>query len=157
MSKTPHVVGLCGSLGDGSHTRTALEVAPAADRVREADAVLSGTPMYHGSHSPPLEAALGYRGFDESEDTTVGLLAVSGGSFPITALDHRVVCRALDAWMLPYRVVVPNASETVENGELADPSVAERIRVLCERATEYANVDPDPACFVTEENVGALD
>jgi NAD(P)H-dependent FMN reductase len=193
MSEPPRVVALCGSLRDGSHTRTALDVALAAaadrgartdlidlrelhlpvydadagdagdvadltERVREADAVLLGTPMYHGSYSSPLKTALDYCGFDEFEDTTVGLLAVSGGSFPITALDHlRAVCRALDAWVLPTQAAVPNASEKVEDGELVDGSVSDRVGVLGERAVEYANIEPDPACFASEENVGALD
>jgi NAD(P)H-dependent FMN reductase len=193
MPQPPRVVALCGSLRDGSHTRTALEAALAAAegrgartelidlreldipvydadtgtvgdageltrRVREADAILLGTPMYHGSYSSPLKTALDYCGFDEFEDKTVGLLAVSGGSFPITALDHlRAVCRALDAWVLPYQAAVPNASEKIDDGELVDKSIAERVAVLGERAVEYANIEPDPACFASEENVGALD
>ncbi len=137
------------------------DVGDAADlkaRVREADAILLGTPMYHGSYSSPLKTALDYCGFDEFEDKTVGLLAVSGGSFPITALDHlRAVCRALDAWVLPYQAAVPNASSKVEDGEVVDPAIAERVAVLGERAVEYASIEPDPACFESEENVGALD
>jgi NAD(P)H-dependent FMN reductase len=70
-----------------------------AGLVREADAVLLGTPMYHGSYSGVLKNAVDYCGFDEFENTTVGLLAVAGGSFPVTALEHlRSVCRALNAW-----------------------------------------------------------
>jgi NAD(P)H-dependent FMN reductase len=193
MSEPPRVVALCGSLRDGSHTRTALDaaLAAAADRgartdlidlrdldlpvydaddedtgdvadltrrVREADAILLGTPMYHGSYSSPLKTALDYCGFDEFEDKTVGLLAVSGGSFPITALDHlRAVCRALDAWVLPYQAAVPNASKTIEDGEITDPTIAERVAVLGKRTVEYANIEPDPRCFESEENVGALD
>jgi NAD(P)H-dependent FMN reductase len=73
-------------------------------RVREADAVLLGTPMYHGSYSGVLKNALDHCGFDEFEGKTVGLLGVAGGAFPITALEHlRSVCRALDAWVLPIR------------------------------------------------------
>jgi NAD(P)H-dependent FMN reductase len=193
MSQPPRVVALCGSLRDGSHTRTALDAAlraagdrgadtelidlrtlrlPVYDadngtagdvpdltrRVRKGDAILLGTPMYHGSYSSPLKTALDYCGFDEFEDTTVGLLAVSGGSFPITALDHlRAVCRALDAWVLPHQAAVPNASEKISDGELVDASVADRVAMLGKRAVEYANIEPDPACFASEENVGALD
>jgi NAD(P)H-dependent FMN reductase len=127
-------------------------------RVSEGDAILLGTPMYHGSYASPLKTALDYCGFDEFEDKTVGLLAVSGGSFPITALDHlRAVCRALDAWVLPYQAAVPNASGKIDGGEITDPTIAERVAVLGERAVEYANIEPDPRCFESEENVGALD
>jgi NAD(P)H-dependent FMN reductase len=193
MPDRPRVVALCGSLRDGSHTRTALQraltaatergartelidlreldlpvydaddetVGDAPDlqrRVEAADAIILGTPMYHGSYSSPLKTALDYCGFDEFENKTVGLLAVAGGSFPITALDHlRAVCRALDAWVLPYQAAVPNASGTIEDGEIVDPGVEERVSVLGRRAVEYANIEPDPACFESEENVGAAD
>jgi len=63
-----------------------------------------GTPMYHGSYSSTLKTALDYCGFEEFEDKTVGLLAVAGGGFPVTALEHlRSVCRALNAWVIPIR------------------------------------------------------
>ena len=134
------------------------DVADLRRRIREADSILLATPMYHGSYASPLKTALDYCGFDEFEDKTVGLLAVSGGSFPITALDHlRSVCRALDAWVLPYQAAVPNASKKIDDGEITDPTIVDRVAVLGERAVEYANIEPDPQCFESEENVGALD
>jgi len=134
------------------------DVADLRRRIREADSILLGTPMYHGSYASPLKTALDYCGFDEFEDKTVGLLAVSGGSFPITALDHlRSVCRALDAWVLPYQAAVPNAPKKIDDGEITDPTIVDRVAVLGERAVEYANIEPDPQCFESEENVGALD
>jgi NAD(P)H-dependent FMN reductase len=193
MPDGPHVVALCGSLREKSHTRTALERAldaaenrgattglidlreldlPVYDaddgevgdapeltrRVRAADAIVLGTPMYHGSYSSPLKTALDYCGFDEFENRTVGLMAVAGGSFPITALDHlRSVCRALDAWVLPYQAAVPNASSKIEDGEFVDSGIEERVAVLGRRTVEYATIEPDPPCFESEENVGAAD
>lgn len=89
--------------------------------VREADAVLLGTPVYHGSYSAPLKNALDYCGFDEFEDTTVGLLAVAGGAFPVSALDHlRTVCRAVNAWVLPHQAAIPNVYNQVEDGNITD-------------------------------------
>ncbi|MHB9286069.1 NADPH-dependent FMN reductase [Halobacteriales archaeon Cl-PHB] len=193
MTDSPHVVALCGSLRDGSHTRTALEHAlDAADaagartdlvdlrdldlpvfdaddreagdadelteRVREADAIVLGTPMYHGSYASPLKTALDYCGFDEFEHKTVGLLAVAGGSFPITALDHlRSVCRSLDAWVLPYQAAVPNASSRFEDGEFVDEDLADRVALLGTRVVEYASITPDPPALESTENVGADD
>jgi len=131
------------------------DAAELARRVRDADAVLLATPMYHGSYSSPLKAALDYCGFDEFEEKTVGLLAVSGGSFPITALDHlRSVLRALDAWVLPYQAAVPNASRHVEDGELTDTSLEDRVATLGDRVVQYANIEPDPRTFESEQNVG---
>ncbi len=127
-------------------------------RIREADAIILGTPMYHGSYSSPLKTALDYCGFDEFEHETVGLLAIAGGSFPITALDHlRSVCRALDAWVLPYQAAVPNASSRFEDGEFTDEDLADRVALLGTRVVEYASIEPDPPCLESTENVGADD
>ena len=124
--------------------------------VRRADAVLLGTPMYHGSYSSVLKTALDYCGFDEFEDKTVGLLAVSGGGFPITALEHlRSVCRALSAWVLPHQAAVPNSHDAVADGDLADERVADRVATLGVRAVEYADIQPDPQTFEGEANRGA--
>jgi NAD(P)H-dependent FMN reductase len=126
--------------------------------VRDADALILGTPMYHGSYASPLKIAIDYCGFDEFENKTVGLLGIAGGSFPITALDHlRAVCRALDAWVLPHQAAVPRASGKFEDGEFVDADLAERVAVLGERVVEYADISPDPACFESAENVGAGD
>ncbi|WP_336037993.1 NADPH-dependent FMN reductase [Halobacterium yunchengense] len=127
-----------------------------ARRVRRADAVLLATPMYHGSYSSPLKTALDYCGFDEFENKTVGLLAVSGGSFPITALEHlRSVLRALDAWVLPHQAAVPNASSRVADGELVDEDIEDRVATLGDRVVQYANIEPDPGSFESEQNTGA--
>ncbi|MFB6299867.1 MAG: NADPH-dependent FMN reductase [Halobacteriales archaeon] len=188
---SPHVVAICGSLRDKSHTRVALNRAleaaedaggtaelidlrtfelpifdadddDAADateltqRVRDGDAILLGTPMYHGSYSSPLKTALDYCGFDEFEHKTVGLLGVAGGSFPITALDHlRSVCRALDAWVLPYQAAVPNASSRIEDGAFVDESIEERVATLGRRTVQFANIGTDPSSFESDQNVGA--
>ena len=125
-------------------------------RLRESDAVILASPMYHGSYASPLKNALDYCGFDEFEGTTVGLLGIAGGSFPITALEHlRSVGRALDAWVIPHQAAVPNASSHFEDGELTDERIAERVATLGRRAVQYANIEPDPHSFESEENVGA--
>lgn len=190
---SPHVVGICGSLRDGSYTRLGIERAleSAADHgasttlvdlreydlpvfdadardvgdaerlrreLQAADSILLGTPMYHGSYAAPLKNALDYCGFDEFEDTTVGLLAVAGGSFPTGALDHlRGVCRSLNAWVLPHQAAIPSARNQFEDGELIDEKLAQRVDVLGRRAVEYANIQPEPPSIESEQNVGADD
>ena len=193
MADRPHVVGVCGSLRDGSYTRIGLRRAldaagdagastdlidlrefdlPAFDaddrevgdadelgrRLRAADSILLGTPMYHGSYSSPLKTALDYCGFDEFEDKTVGLLAASGGSFPVTALEHlRSVCRSLNAWVIPYQAAIPNARDRIEDGEFVDGSIAERVETLGVRAVQFAGVGHDPSSFEGLQNVGATE
>ncbi|EMA47274.1 NADPH-dependent FMN reductase [Halococcus saccharolyticus] len=127
-------------------------------RIRRADSVLLGTPSYHGSYSSILKTALDYCGFDEFENTTVGLLSVSGGAFPITPLDHlRSVARALNAWVIPHQAAIPKASGKFADGELTDESSRERVATLGQRAVEYATIEPDPPCLESTENVGADD
>jgi NAD(P)H-dependent FMN reductase len=124
--------------------------------IGNADAILLGTPMYHGSYSSPMKAALDYCGFDEFEDKTVGLLAVAGGGFPVTALEHlRSVCRALDAWVIPHQAAIPKASDAIDDGAFVDDDLEERVRTLGRRAVQYANIEPDPDSFESQENVGA--
>jgi len=180
MTEREHVVALCGSQRDGSHTRQALRrvLAAAEDRgattdlvdvtaldlpvfdpdrtdagdapefrqrVRAADAVVLGTPMYHGSYASPLKTALDYCGFDEFDETIVGLLVVSGGGFPTPALEHlRSVARALDAWVLPHQVAIPNAHGAFEDGQLIDGDLNERVETLGTELVDYAGVESYP-------------
>jgi NAD(P)H-dependent FMN reductase len=121
------------------------DAAALRERVRAADALLLGTPMYHGSYASPLKTALDYCGFDEFESTTVGLLVVAGGGFPTPALEHlRSVCRALDAWVLPHQVAVPEAHAAVSDGALVDADLRARVETLGAELVRYAGVDSYP-------------
>jgi len=129
--------------------------ATVVSRIRAADAVLLGTPMYHGSYSGVLKNALDYCGFEEFEGKTVGLLAVSGGGFPVSALEHlRSVCRALDAWVLPHQAALPNVSRRFDGDDIVDEGLDERVRLLGQRVVEYARIEPDPSTFEANENAG---
>lgn len=127
-------------------------------RMRQADSVILGSPMYHGSYSSTLKNALDYCGFDEFENTTVGLLAVSGGSFTTPTLNHlRSVCRALNAWVLPHQAAIPKARTQFDDGEFVDADVAERVETLGQRTVEYASIEPDPYTVESAQNVGGDD
>ena len=119
--------------------------------VREADAVILGTPVDHGSYSSALKSALDYLGFDEFEDTTVGLLATAGGGTYSSTLDHmRVVARGVHAWVLPHQVGIRRAYDAFESGgegdlpEFVDENLGARVRKLGTQAVEYANIEPAP-------------
>ncbi|ELY45733.1 NADPH-dependent FMN reductase [Natronorubrum tibetense] len=134
----------------------ASDAAELAASLREADAIVLGSPMYHGSYASPLKTALDYCGFDEFRDTTVGLLAVSGGAFPVTALEHmRSVCRALNAWVIPHEAAIANSHSAFEDGEFVEEKLEERVATLGRRAVQYATIEPDPDSFQSDQNVGA--
>ncbi|MFW5974421.1 MAG: NADPH-dependent FMN reductase [Natrialbaceae archaeon] len=132
------------------------DAATLARRVRGADAILLASPVYHGSYASPLKTALDYCGFEEFADKTVGLLAVAGGSFPVTALEHlRSTCRALNAWVLPHQVAVPRSRSAFAEGAFVDADLEERVATLGRRAVQYARIEPDPNSFESDQNVGA--
>ncbi|KAB1193787.1 FMN reductase [Haloferax sp. MBLA0076] len=116
-------------------------------RVAHADALLLGTPVYHGSYSSVLKTALDYCGRSEFEGKTVGLLAVAGGRFPVTTLAHlRTVCRSLGAWVLPHEVAIPNVEDAFDgDGEFTSDSLAERVDTLGVDAVRYASIDDQPS------------
>ena len=117
--------------------------------------------IWHISFSirkPSCDQRSNYCDFEEFENKTVGLLAVAGGSFPITALEHlRSVCRALNCWVIPHQAAVPQARTVVEDGTITDDGIADRIDKLGGQAVQYATIEPDPACMESMENVGADD
>ena len=138
--------------------REAGDAAELTRRVRAADSVLLGSPVYHGSYSSVLKNALDYCGFDEFEETTVGLLCVAGGAFPTTTLDHlRSVARALNAWVVPHQVAVPRSRNAFADGDPVEEDLEERIDTLGRRLVEYATIEPDPRTVEAIRNVGAED
>lgn len=115
------------------------------DEIDAADAVVFGTPNYHGSYSGALKNALDYCGRDEIAGSAVGLLEVAGGDFPKSALMHlRTVARTLNAWTLPLEVGIPAAYDTVSEDGIEDPDIEERVQKLGRQLVEYAGVDSYP-------------
>ncbi|MFC4450758.1 NADPH-dependent FMN reductase [Halorussus aquaticus] len=128
-------------------------------KIREADTVILGSPVYHGSYSSAFRNVHDYCGFDEYEDTTVGLLATAGGGSFASTLDHmRITARGVHAWVLPHQVGIRNARDKIEDGEIIDEDIADRVRKLGQQAVEYAFIHPDvtaPDAGVDEEQADA--
>ena len=126
------------------------DAAEATRLVREADAVALGTPVYHGSYSGALKNFHDYCGFDEYEDTTVGLLATAGGGSYGSTLDHlRITVRGVHGWVLPHQVGLRNASQkfeadpdAIDGRRFRDPDLQERVEKLGRGLAEYAFIDP---------------
>lgn len=112
--------------------------------VRDADAVILGTPVYHGMVSSALKSAFDYLGKDEFEDTTVGLLATAGGGSYAPTLEHlRTGVRTVHGWTLPHEVGIRGASDAFDaDGEFVDPDLEARVRRLGRMAAEYALIEP---------------
>jgi FMN reductase len=167
------VVGIGGSLRDGSTSLTALNVAlsgadaagartvcvavrdldlplftPAhappqaaielCDTARNADALIWGTPTYHGSISGSMKNALDWLILLAGDDPPflsnkpIGLLCTAGGVQGLqSVIAMEFIVRALRGWAVPLVQVVPQSHETFDpRGELVDVSMADQLRAL---------------------------
>ncbi|ACM58227.1 NADPH-dependent FMN reductase [Halorubrum lacusprofundi] len=110
--------------------------------VREADGVLAGTPVYHGSYSSTFKNFHDFCGSDEYENTAVGLLATAGGGSYGGTLEHlRSTFRNVHAWTVPHEVGIQGASRYVETGEeprITDDDLRRRTETLGRVVTEHA-------------------
>jgi NAD(P)H-dependent FMN reductase len=107
----------------------------------DADGLLLGTPNYHGTFSSPLKTVLDYAGSDQFGGKPVGLLSVSGGSFPREALSHlRTSCIKVDAQVVNKQAAIPNASSQFDDDPAAsfegkaftDESLRERVETVAQ-------------------------
>ncbi len=115
------------------------------EAVDGADAVLLGSPNYHGSYTGAMKDALDHCGRDEFRGKVVGLLEVAAGSYPGGALHHlRAVCRMLNAWTLPLEVAVPNSHSTVQDDGITDAEIEGRVERLGEELAAYAGLERYP-------------
>ncbi len=108
---------------------------------RAAQAILWGTPEYHGSYSGVLKNALDLMGFDEFQGKMIGLVGVAGGSIgAINALNHlRTVGRQLHAWVLPQQVSIAQAHKAFDkDGKLLDEEVEKRLLEMGREVTRFA-------------------
>ena len=128
-------------LCDGRRDSYGPEVERLRAAVQGADALLVGSPEYHGSMTGVLKNALDLLGPDELRDKMVGLLATArGDAGAMNALNHlRHVSRWMNAWVLPTQVSVPRAQERLEPGAV-DPGVRADLEKLGRELVRYAEL-----------------
>ncbi|WP_430504096.1 NADPH-dependent FMN reductase [Haloparvum sp. PAK95] len=107
---------------------------------READGLLLGSPVYHGSYSSAFRNFHDYCSFDEFEDTAVGLLATAGGGTYGVTLDHmRSTVRGVHGWVVPHQVGIRNASGAFDDdGAFRDEDLRKRTEKLGRVVTDHA-------------------
>lgn len=121
--------------------------------VREADGVVLGSPVYHGSYSSTFRNFHDYCGFDDYEDTAVGLVAVAGGGSYGATLEHmRSTVRGVHGYVVPQQVGIRRAYEKFEGGELGDEDIADRLASLGEAVVDHAvRLDCEPAALAESD------
>lgn len=121
------------------------------EAVRDADAVIVGTPVYHGMVSSALKNAFDYLGKAEFEGTTVGLLATAGGGSYAPTLEHlRTGIRTVHGWTLPHEVGIRGASDAFDDeGAFVDPDLETRVRKLGLMAVAHSRREPGSGSTVS--------
>lgn len=121
------------------------DAASLMETMREADGVLLGSPVYHGSYSSTFRNFHDYCSFDEFEDTAVGLVVVAGGGTIASTLDHmRVTVRGVHGHVVPGQVGIRNASSKFDADTLTDENIADRLDSLAEDVVDEARLrSPD--------------
>ena len=114
-------------------------------RVREADGVIAGSPVYRGSYSSTFKNFHDFCGSEEYEHTAVGLLVTAGGGSYGGALEHlRSTFRNVHAWVVPHEVGVRGASRAIDqDGRFRDDDLRERTETLGRMVVEHAERLPD--------------
>jgi NAD(P)H-dependent FMN reductase len=108
-------------------------------RVREAEAVVIGSPVYHGSYSSTFRNFHDYCSKDEFEDTAVGLVATAGGGSYGPTLEHlRSTVRGVHGHTVPEQVGIRGASGKFDGAELTDADIRRRLDGLADAVVAEA-------------------
>ncbi len=111
--------------------------------VGEADALLVGSPEYHGSLSGPLKNALDLLGPVELRGKMVGLLATAKGEAgAMNTLNHlRHIFRWMEAWVLPTQVSIPRAQDAfAPDGRVLRAGLQTELDSLGSEVVRYAGL-----------------
>ena len=111
------------------------------DAVRGADAVIIGTPEYHGGMSGALKNALDWLRGEEIDNKVTGLVGVSGGALgahdAITQV--RTTLRALHAITVPEQAGVAQAYKAIRDGQVVDENLKARLIRVGAQVARFAS------------------
>ncbi len=111
--------------------------------IKESNALIIGTPEYHGSLSGALKNMLDLMGAEEFEGKIVGLVGVAGGHVgAINSLNTmRTIGRNLHCWVLPQEVSVADSMKVFnEDGTVNDPAIEERLLNIGRQVVKFASL-----------------
>ena len=109
-------------------TYTAAHYAPLRARVHRADAIVLGTPDYHGSLSGALKNFLDH--FWQEFTGKLFATIVASHEKGLTVTDQlRTIARQCYAWSLPYGVAFAD-SDDVKDGRIVSPALQKRLEML---------------------------
>lgn len=127
---------------DGRDGAYGPEVEGFRASVAAADALLVGSPEYHGSFSGVLKNALDLLDERHLGGKMVGLLAVAkGDAGAMNTLNHlRHVARWVNAWVLPQQVSIPRAMEAFADGRVAREGLEDELLHLGREVVRYGKL-----------------
>jgi FMN reductase len=105
------------------------------ERVTRADALVLGSPDYHGSMSSAVKSFLDHF-WKEFAGKLFATVVVSHEKGLTVSDQLRTVARQCNAWTLPYAVSA-HAEESVQGGRIADAALRRRLRMLTRDVAVY--------------------
>lgn len=111
--------------------------------LRGADAILVGSPEYHGSFTGVLKNALDLLDGEDLKGKLVGLVATArGDAGAMNTLNHlRQVSRWVGAWVMPSQVSVPRASDAFDaQGAAIRAGLDDELRKLGAEMVRYGKL-----------------
>jgi azobenzene reductase len=107
--------------------------------LRGGHGAIIGSPVYHGSYSSTWRNFHDYCGWDDFEDTAVGLIATAGGGSYAATLEHmRSTVRGVHGWVVPRQVGIRSASDKISDGRVTEDSIADRLDDLGKQVAIHA-------------------
>lgn len=111
--------------------------------VAAADALVIGSPEYHGSLTGVLKNALDLLGPEQMTGKLVGLVATArGDAGAMNTLNHlQHICRWMRAWVLPEQVSIPRAQEAFgPDGTIVKPGLQDELERLGAELVRYTGL-----------------